>query len=128
MKPSRNSACAVVSNGIRESSQRHRNLAGGNSSCTGTALMFLEVIERGTLTYRHAARPYFGLVVEHSVTRSQLLEAPVHYFAKLPNLRGASYAHEIHPSRRPQSPAQPPGLAAQIQIVLRALRQKEAAH
>src|ERR1700722_17074419 len=120
MKPSRNSACAVVSNGIRESSQRHRNFAGGNSSCSRVALMSLEVIERGTLTYRHVARPYFGLVVEHSVTSSQLLEAPVHYFVKLPNLRGASYAREIHPSRQLQSPAQPPGPAAQIQKVLRA--------
>src|ERR1700688_1907506 len=120
MKPSRNSACAVVSNGMRDSSQRHRNLAGANSSCTGTALMSLEVIERGTLTYRHVARPYFGFAVEYSVTSSQLVEAPVRYFAKLPNLRGASYAREIHPSRQPQSPAQPPGPAAQIQKVLRA--------
>src|ERR1700688_147532 len=120
MKPSRNSACAVVSNGIRDSSHRHRNLAGGNSSCTGTALMSFEVIERGTLTYRHVARPYFALVVEHSVKSSQLLEAPVHHFAKLPNLRGASYAREIHPSRQPRWQAQPPGPGAQIQKVLRA--------
>src|ERR1700688_875313 len=120
MKPSRNSACAVVSKGMRDSSHRHRNFAGGNSSCIGAALMSLEVIERGTLTYRHVARPYFGLVVEHSVTSSQLVEAPAHYIAKLPNLRGASYAREIHPSRQPQWPAQPPGPGAQIQKVLRA--------
>src|ERR1700720_4667936 len=99
MKPSRNSACAVVSKGIRDRSQRQRSFAGGNSSCSGAALMSLEVIERGTLTYRRVTRLYFGFVVEYSVTSSQLVEAPVRYCAKPPSLRGASYARGIRPWR-----------------------------
>src|ERR1700730_10618154 len=115
MKPSRNSACAVVSNGIRDSSHRHRNLAGANSSCCSAALMSLEIIERGTLTYRHVTQPYFGFAVEHSVTSSQLVGAQVHYFATPPDLRDASCARETHPSRQPRWPARPPGRVAQIQ-------------
>src|ERR1700731_1040512 len=103
MKPSRNSACAVVSNGIRDSSHRHRNLAGGNSSCTGTALMSLEVIEWGTLTYRHVARPYFGLVVKHQFTTSCPCQIfTVHHMHAKYTHRGSHNRWPNHPSQQPK--------------------------
>src|ERR1700682_3683250 len=91
MKPSRNSACAVVSNGIRDRSHRHRSFAGVNSTCPRAGLMFLEVIERGTLAYAYVRTPYFGRRVEDSVT----CEPP-------PALHDAACARETHPSPQPR--------------------------
>src|SRR5437867_12837960 len=44
MKPSRNSACAVVSNGMRESSHVHRSFATGSSIGFGAALVVMKFL------------------------------------------------------------------------------------
>src|SRR5882762_4035840 len=52
MKPSRSSACAVVSNGMRDSSHVQRSLAAGSSACLGEVLVVMR-----TLRARYSSTP-----------------------------------------------------------------------
>src|SRR5260370_2521775 len=44
MKPSRSSACAVVSKGVRDSSHRHRSFAGGSSAGFGAGWVVMKFL------------------------------------------------------------------------------------
>src|SRR6266446_6380787 len=52
MKPSRSSACAVVSKGMRDSSHLQRSLAAGSSACFGAGLVVIR-----TLRARYSSTP-----------------------------------------------------------------------
>src|SRR5713226_2970736 len=52
MKPSRSSACAVVSKGMRDSSHLQRSLAAGSSACLGAGLVVMR-----TLRARYSSTP-----------------------------------------------------------------------
>src|SRR5713226_3562635 len=62
MKPSRSSACAVVSKGMRESSHLQRNLAAGSSACFGAGLVVMR-----TLRARYSSTP--GQRSHHKTSR-----------------------------------------------------------
>src|SRR6266403_1512761 len=62
MKPSRSSACAVVSNGMRESSHLQRSLAAGSSVCFGAGLVVMR-----TLRARYSSTP--GQRSHHKTSR-----------------------------------------------------------
>src|SRR5260370_16865 len=60
MNPSRSSACAVVSKGMRDSSHRHRSFAGGSSVGFGAGLVvmkFLRARYSSTIVSRAHRRP-----------------------------------------------------------------------